>query len=87
VKNKTSQGGQISPVSGLPRRETYLIRWVAVAAIVPLLGWDVWQTWHEVQARRAVAQAPAPLAAALSRPHGEEPRLEAIRESGTARAN
>jgi hypothetical protein len=38
------------------RRRVHPLTWATLAAVMPLLGWDVWQTLQDVKHRHEVSQ-------------------------------
>jgi len=38
------------------RRRVHPLTWATLVAVMPLLGWDVWQTLQDVKHRREASQ-------------------------------
>ena len=52
---------QDSAVATPPRRRIHPLTWAAFAAVMPFLGWDVWQTLQDLKHRQPAAQmTPSP---------------------------
>jgi hypothetical protein len=70
VNEEYPEGGNMpsEPAAARPgRRRVHPITWVAAAALIPLLGWDVWQTLQDIKHRQAYASLARPPAAARLR--------------------